>query len=80
MKCRDKINITKRQNIFKEFWAIGQYEKRMAYIAGLISSGDKKISRVKTEGKKHKNRMITNHFSLCVDGEKVFYDNFRYKQ
>lgn len=71
MNCKKRIDDTKRKNIFEEFWRIGDYEKRSSYIAGLITTIETQTSRKKVEGKKHKNRIISNKFSLSVNGAKV---------
>lgn len=47
MKCRENIDFVKREKIFTEFWAMGDFNKRVAYIAGLISSQEKNITKKK---------------------------------
>ncbi|KAF2890696.1 hypothetical protein ILUMI_15477, partial [Ignelater luminosus] len=67
LKCRERIDTLKKAKIFREFWAIGAFNKRVAYVAGLITCQEKKYLK-KEDGKKHKNRMLTHKYFFNLDG------------
>lgn len=48
--CKSRLNLTHeaQQKIFKEYWNLGEYNKRLSYISSLISYSETKTSRKKT--------------------------------
>ncbi|CAH1118124.1 unnamed protein product [Phaedon cochleariae] len=69
-KCRNVLDEEVRQTIFREYWSLGEYDKRVAFVASLISAQDKKITRMKVEGKSTKNRTYSYVYSLEIKGSK----------
>ena len=58
MKCQHKFSNEARESIFKEYWSMGSRDKRVAYIAGLITAYDKQISRKKVEDESKQKKPI----------------------
>lgn len=71
LKCTTKVTEEERQTLFKEYWSMGNFNKRVAFIAGLIITQPKKSWRVKTVNpEKQKNRTMSYNFHLPLDGRK----------
>lgn len=58
-KCKEKLHEVQRQKIFDEYWQLGTYDRRVAFIASLITVRETKITRAKLDGKPPKNRLNT---------------------
>lgn len=70
LKCQDRIDEEKRQTLFREYWQMKSFNKRVAFIASLIRTEPKKCTMRKIENTvKQKNRLVTHTFFLPIDGE-----------
>ncbi|XP_072387052.1 uncharacterized protein [Diabrotica undecimpunctata] len=69
LKCKDRINEEKRQEIFKEYWSLASFNKRVSFIARLITTDGKKTTKRKLENKKHKNRLLSHKYFLPLNGQ-----------
>lgn len=77
MKCKQVLEVVHREKlireqIFDEFWALGDRNRRVAYVAGLVESKEPAVSRKRTDDPdKEKHRKVTNVFHFKVDGKLV---------
>lgn len=56
-RCKEKFNNEIRLEIFKSFWEMGNYNRRIQYISNLIQLQEKKSIRIRTtDTKKRKLR------------------------
>lgn len=46
-KCSETFRDSERQQMFKEYWALGDYDRRLSYIAGFIEVESKTSTRVR---------------------------------
>ena len=53
-KCHLHISYTSQQQVFKEYWSLGTYEKRVNFITSMISVHEKKRTRNKNKTKLRK--------------------------
>lgn len=61
-----------REEIFDEFWALGDRTRRVAYVGGLVESKEPAVSRKRTEDPdKEKHRKVTNIYHFKVDSKLV---------
>lgn len=71
-KCKEKIDDTVRQKIFDEYWSLGTYDKRVAYVASLINIKETAITRNKVDdGKATKNRLHTYVYHFEINGQRI---------
>lgn len=71
MKCKERIPAEQRQEIFKEYWNMGSYVKRSAYMAALIEIEDKATQRIRAlEPEKQKFRTKTYKYFLLIHGKR----------
>lgn len=71
-KCKERIAEEDARKLFHELWSIGDYSKRMSYLASLITSHEKHSANKKVEDtSKQKNRMVTNVYNLRINGALV---------
>ncbi|CAG9839207.1 unnamed protein product [Diabrotica balteata] len=71
LKCKDRITEEKRQEIFKEYWSLASFNKRVSFIARLITTDGKKTTKRKLENKKLKNRLLSHKYFLPLNGQLV---------
>lgn len=70
LQCKMRISEENRKLIFKEYWAMQSFNKRIAFIASLITTEEKKCTKRKIDDiKRQKNRQVTNTFHLHIDGQ-----------
>lgn len=67
--CYKKIDIELQDKLFKNYWSIKNYNRRVSYISGLITSSNKK-TQSKKEGtpEKQNNRLKVYHYFVPKDG------------
>lgn len=71
MKCKERISLKDRQAIFNEYWRLGSYAKRSAYMASLIEIHDKATQRTRTlNPDNQKFRMKTYKYFIPIHGER----------
>ncbi|XP_050516967.1 uncharacterized protein LOC126891731 [Diabrotica virgifera virgifera] len=71
-KCKTKITESQLKEIFSEYWSLGSYDKRAAYIASLFTIHDKKSHRPRTDDPdKEKYRLKTNKYFLRINGSHI---------
>ncbi|CAH1111415.1 unnamed protein product [Psylliodes chrysocephalus] len=71
-KCRENISEEERHKLFTEYWAVGDYNRKTAYVAGLLEIKKKAVSRPRTSvPNKSKHRMNTVLYHLQVNGRNV---------
>ncbi|XP_072391070.1 uncharacterized protein [Diabrotica undecimpunctata] len=71
-KCKTKITESQLKAIFSEYWSLGSYDKRAAYIASLFTIHDKKSQRPRTDDPdKEKFRLKTYKYFLRIDGSHI---------
>lgn len=70
MQCKDKIPENIQLNIFKNYWNMKDYNRRMCYILGLIDIQKKNTTR-KRIANGPKNREITVAYHLIIDKERM---------
>lgn len=69
MKCSSRLKIEDRQAVFSEYWNLGSYSKRSAYMASLMEIEDKATMRIRTDDpNKQKFRMKTYRYYLMIHG------------
>lgn len=68
-QCKNILSENVRMAIFREYWALGNHDRRVSFIAGLVGVQETKINRKKQEGKPTKNRTNTYSYKFCVQGE-----------
>lgn len=78
MKCSQKLEVkfdeerTIREKIFQEYWALGDRNKRVRFIAGLVDTKEPASSRKRTlDPDKEKFRTKTHIFHFVINGERV---------
>lgn len=71
LTCKNRITEEKRQQVFKEYWAQSNFNKRIHFLARLITTEEKKTEKRKMDNKKHKNRQVSHKYFLPVDGQLV---------
>lgn len=69
-KCKTYLSIDIRKSIFDEYWSLGSHDKRVAFIANLINSKEKQVTR-KRKAESLKNREITLEYFLEVNGKRI---------
>ena len=61
-KCKEKIKDEVRLQLFNEFWAMGNYNRRLQYIAGLMEVKKKSTTRIRcSEPKRCRQNTIVYH-------------------
>lgn len=71
LRCNEKLNAETRQKLFAEYWSMGSYNKRVAYISALVTTKEKQTTRTKVADKVHKNRSVSHTYHIRVNGEMV---------
>ncbi|XP_031327855.1 uncharacterized protein LOC116160704 [Photinus pyralis] len=72
MKCTDRIPPEVRKSIFREYWSLGDRNKRVAYVASLVDTTETATKRKRTaDPDKEKYRMITHTYHFKVNGERL---------
>lgn len=66
-QCNKILSDEHRKNIFQEYWSLGSYDKRIAYIASLINVHETKLTRKKIEGKATRNRSHSYIYNLEIN-------------
>jgi len=67
-KCSSKIDDNLREELFRIYWSMNSYERRVAYISGLITFSEKKTTRKRTETpEKQRIRNNTRHYFVPKD-------------
>lgn len=70
-KCNKKVSRADQLLIFSQYWDLGSYDLRAAYVAGLIDIQPKKTQRLVTKNPAEKIRSITPYYSLQINGKKI---------
>lgn len=71
-KCRNKISDDQRALIHKEFWDLGSYDLRAAFVSSLITIQEKQTERRRVaDPERQKFRQCTYKYHLNVNSEKV---------
>lgn len=69
-KCIIKLNEEDRKNIFKEYWSLGTHDRRVTFIAKLITT--KNTTRIRRRiSESRRNRDITIDYWFEVRGERI---------
>ena len=70
-KCNTKLTEDQRRTIFNDYWLLGIYDRRLAFVSDHISVEDKATRSVRhTTPKKQKYRMVTyNNYYLPANGK-----------
>lgn len=71
MKCKEKLTEQERKQLFAEYWELGQYDRRVAFIASKIEIQRKALEKRKQSDKKAKNREFTYLYHFNVNGIEV---------
>lgn len=66
--CRDKISPELQETIFKDYWNMGNYNLRIAFIAGLIDIQDKKMTCNVKSSAAPRNRQYSYCYFLNING------------
>lgn len=71
-KCQDKISENDRLQLFNQYWNIGEYNRRVSYLAGLMEIKKKEISRPRTmlTNRRH-NRQYTVLYHFQIHGQNI---------
>ncbi|CAH1110612.1 unnamed protein product [Psylliodes chrysocephalus] len=69
LKCSKRLEDEVRKTILNEYWSMGSFNKRVAYIATLVSTREKETTRAKKTDKKHKNRSVSHTYHLRINGQ-----------
>lgn len=72
MKCAERFSEDIQEQIFREYWSLGNYDKRVRYVASLVETSNPKTRRVRSENdtiKKNKTRTVTHRFHFKVNGQ-----------
>lgn len=67
-KCAEKINGNDQKALFDELWALGNYNKRSAYLSSLILDAPKKTQRIRNTSGEPKPRGINHVYNVKVNG------------
>lgn len=71
-KCLERISEEDRQYLFKEYWNIGDYNRRVSYIAGLLEIKNKAVSRPRlTLTTKRHDRKYTVLYHFQINGSNI---------
>ncbi|XP_074037188.1 uncharacterized protein [Leptinotarsa decemlineata] len=70
MKCYLALNYDIRKTLFTEYWALGTHDKRVAFIARLITRKEKQVIRHR-KPKSAKTREVTYQYSFEINGRRV---------
>lgn len=71
-KCREKISLENRKSIHSEYWALGDHNKRVSFIADMVDTKPTATTRKReVDEDKQKNRTVTHTFFLKVNGQRV---------
>lgn len=71
MKCKERIPIFERTSVFEEYWNLGSYSKRSAFMASLIEIEEKGTVRIRVSNPdKQKFRTKTYKYFLTIDGKR----------
>lgn len=79
-KCIEKYNDEVRSNLFEEFWAIADYNKRSQFISDLIEIHDKKTCRIRNvhnNVRRNRAKSAIYHFRINGSLKKVCKECFR---
>lgn len=71
LKCQERIKDEERNTIFSDYWSMENYDKRVAFMANLITTKEKNSTRAKKHDKKHKNRCVSHTYGLRINGQMV---------
>jgi len=67
--CKNKIDLELQDKLFTNYWSMKDYNKRVSYIYGLITSSNKKTqSKKECTPEKQKNRVKNFHYFVPKDG------------
>lgn len=71
-KCKDRITPDMQNNIFREYWDLGNRDKRANFISGLVESDEPLVMRKRTnDPDKEKFRQYTNTFQFKYNGKSI---------
>lgn len=70
-KCSEKISADTQKKLFDELWALGDYNKRSAYLSSLILDIPKKSQRIRNTLGEPKLRSINHIYNLKVNGTMI---------
>ncbi|KAF9418687.1 hypothetical protein HW555_004515 [Spodoptera exigua] len=70
-KCSEKISAETQKILFEELWALGDYNKRSAYLSSLILDIPKKSQRIRNTLGEPKVRSINHIYNLKVNGTMI---------
>jgi len=69
-KCMNKVNVDLQNELFKMYWSMQDYNRRVAYISGLITVSNKQRIRKRCETpEKSKPREKVYHYFIPKQGE-----------
>lgn len=51
--CQGKLSTEAREDLFKSYWKLGTYERRVDYISSLIVVEEKKVEKVNAKKKQN---------------------------
>nr|CAH7746657.1 unnamed protein product [Callosobruchus chinensis] len=72
LECQKRIDEEKRQKLFCDYWQMASFNKRVAFIAGLIKTEPKKCSKRKIQNiSKQKNRLVTHTYLLPINHDRL---------
>ncbi|KAL4721225.1 hypothetical protein ACJJTC_000400 [Scirpophaga incertulas] len=63
-KCSTKISFEIQTTLFNELWALGNYNRRSAYLSSLILDAPKKTQRIRNTGGEPKPRTMNHKYHL----------------
>lgn len=66
--CKDKISFSQQKDLFDEYWALGNYNCRTTFLAGLISVVEKKSQKIRETSMLKNNRRFSCQYFLKIDG------------
>lgn len=75
VNCRDKLSPEKQEQIFNQFWALGNFNLRIAYVAGLITIQNKKSTSHIKSTKAPRNRLYSYCYYVDTQNVYVYVEN-----
>lgn len=70
-KCKEKITSEQQQIIFKQYWELGSYNRRLAYLSGLILIEDTKMQRKNKSTTNPRKRSHTYKYFVELNGKRI---------
>lgn len=70
-QCKEQINFKTQKEIFKSYWSLGTFIKRILFIGGLIEIEDKKSQTLKKSEIRPRNRQHHIKYFINANTEKI---------